>query len=330
MSTANSNEKKRKRSSRSLRSSSRIAPKMVNAQAPQPEANLERKEPRALLDRFFADEDHNKKHAQTNRDGLLRAETVDAWDSSAITNPSQFETKAATEKTAATIVKVLRKFERSELFGNTPSEAIPEDWTLDMGGQFLTNKERIEERSELFKISKEVPKGALLHLHFNAELNPEMLLVAARGMPNMYVWSIRSLQTQKDLDVTEMQFKIMPASTKSNNIFDGQYMSGLSESDGKKITPIETIGKQKFNDYKDRVWMRWNDFRECFNEKFGNFYEQSQKEKDDNQRSRTVNQRFQTCSDPSEIELEPAENWMMRKMVLSAEEAYAPEQTVNG
>jgi adenosine deaminase CECR1 len=316
MSTANTNEKKRKRSSRSLRSSSRIAPKIAESQVPLPGSNFDMEGHEAVWDHFKANKSRSKDNVQ-KRTALVQAEIADSWDHSMI------DQKNKTEKDAATIVQVLRKYERKFVFGNLASEAVPGPDTRDMGGQFLTNKVRIEKNSELFNISKEVPKGAILHLHYNAELNPERLLIEARKMPNMYVWSIRPLLSQKDLDETEMQFKIMPADTKSNNIFSGQYMSGLGESRGKKIKPLDTIRPLNHDNFKNRVWMRWDEFRDRFEVEFPGLYKQSQENKNDNQRSRT-------CSDPDDVELKPAEYWMMQKMILSEKEAYEPAQTVNG
>ena len=51
----------------------------------------------------------------------------------------------------------------------------------------------------VFQIAKEVPKGALLHLHFNTEVHPERLLKKAESRKDMYVWSKRSLRSEEDL-----------------------------------------------------------------------------------------------------------------------------------
>jgi adenosine deaminase CECR1 len=275
---------------------------MTEAKEPPPEGDLTTKDPEALLRHFLANGGYVEAYAK-QRAELLNAEAVDAWDHDAITKASP------SEKRAATIIRVLREFERSVVFGNNASEAIPGPETLDMGGQFLTNKARIETNSELFKISQEVPKGAILHLHFNAELNPERLLKEAQEMDNMYVWSIQPLVTKDDLAQTEMMFKVMAPTTKSNNIFSPEYEGQAGNWRGKE--------------FDQRVWMRWNDFQTCFEEKFGDSYIQSAQEKDDNVRSRT-------CSEPANVDLNPAEYWIMQKMVLSKEEAYEPTQTVNG
>lgn len=241
---------------------------------------------------------------QKRRQALLKEEADNAWDYDARTKGV-----SENEKRAAIIIRELREYERRVVFGNNASEAIPGPETRDMGGKFLTNKERIESRSKLFEIAKEVPKGALLHLHFNAELNPERLLQEAQSMDNMYVWSMRPLCKEKDLDLTEMVFNVMPKTTTSNDIFSRAYQG--------------CDNNWKLPKFQQDVWMKWSEFRERFPIVFPGMYVQTRAE-------RATNAKARTCSEPAEIVLDPAENWIQRKMVLSEEEAYGPGQTVNG
>lgn len=245
------------------------------------------------------------------RNALIRTEAKDAWDHDA----STFN-RAPDQHNAAVMVRQIREFERRRLFGNLPSEDIPSKDTLDMGGQFLTNRDLIEQKSLLFKIAKEVPKGALLHLHFNAELNPEKLLEQAREMRDtMYVWSIRPLITADDLRETEIVFKIVPASTRDSNIFDSKY-----EGKGKVKGADGSIKDNwRHPEYTDRVWMKWETFRRAFNEQksFADTFKGREKERKDD-------------GIGDKVKLDPAENWILSKMVLSETEAYEPSQTVNG
>ncbi|KAF2678529.1 Metallo-dependent hydrolase [Lentithecium fluviatile CBS 122367] len=299
---ANSREKKRKRSMRSLRTPGR-AP-MANPKEPPPH-----QDPGSELERCLANEELSRAYSQKRAD-LINKEAEDAWDRAAIDDASP------NEKRAMIIVREMREYERRVVFGNNASEAIPGKHTLDMGGQFLTNKERIEHRSLLFKLSHKVPKGAILHLHFNAELNPERLLKEAQTIPNMYVWSIKPLLTKEDLDSTEMMFKVMEADPDkdNNDIFSDKY-------EGRENTWKPQLGK----DVEKKVWMRWDEFQARFKVKFPGLYEQPEEERAANQKST-----FRTCSEPDKVDLSPAENWIKQKMVLSEEEAYDPKQTVNG
>ena len=144
------------------------------------------------------------------------------------------------------------------------------------------------------------PKGALLHLHFNAELGPERLLLEARGTENMFVYSTVPLTTQDALSKTEMMFKVMPFDTGSSDIFSPSYGGG-----GDKWKRDTT------------VWMKWSEFRTCFENKFPGFPGREKVESS-------------SCSEAAQPGLGPAENWILQKMVLSEAEAYDPSQTVNG
>jgi adenosine deaminase CECR1 len=248
---------------------------------------------------------------------LLESEDKDAWDREAKDNDNLQKRDAASinqEKKADTIVRAIREFERKVVFGNLASEAIPEEHTRDMGGQFLTNKERIDHESLLFQIAVEVPKGGLLHLHFNAELHPEQLLVQARDIEDMYIWSQRPLLTEKDLDETEMVFNVLDSSQvlKGVDIFSKSYLG--------------TGTNWKKNDLEWSVWMPWSQFRVDFAKHFPDMEAQLPKT--------PVLSGSTCCAGPaepgSEVELDPAEKWLKSKMVLSEEEAYRSTQTVNG
>lgn len=256
----------------------------------------------AKFARHLSNESETKAYAD-ERQRLVDAETKEAWDT-----PKQVSEQ---EIWASKLVTAIREYERNVIFGNKASEDIPGPETLDMGGQFLTNKQRIEQNSLLFGISHHVPKGALLHLHFNAELNPERLLEEARKMSNMYVWSIMPLTSLDALATTELAFRIMPETTKSCDIFCDDYQ-----------------GKAKnFNDatLNDVVWMRWAHFRKRFEEikEFSVRYSQPPM-------TPGLEPGPRTCSDSVAVKLDPAEYWIKQKMVLSEREAYNPAQTVNG
>jgi adenosine deaminase CECR1 len=224
------------------------------------------------------------------REKLVRAEKKRAWDANAANDAN------ADEKRAAIIIQGLREFERRVVFGDMPCEAVPSPQSLDMGGQFLTNRIRVQKYSILFNyITKKVPKGAILHLHFNTVLGPELLLKQARLMDNMFVWSKRALLEEADLQATEMMFKVLPCNTESNSVFSKDFKP---ESDSWKKPECNA-----------EVWMRWNEFRTIFQKTFPG------------QCRTNMNENGQ---------LDSAENWILQKMVLNEAEVYAPGQTLNG
>lgn len=245
------------------------------------------------------------------RDKLWQAELMNAWDRGVRPEEGSLSNEDKIELQAEIIIRELREYERRVVFGNVASEAIPPPETRDMGGQFLTNKDRIEQESKIYELAKRVPKGALLHLHFNAELHPERLLLEARKSINqehMYIRSIRPLLNQEDLDLTEMVFNYMRKTTKSNDIFSPQY-EGNSENH-----------KPQY-EMEQKIWMRWDEFRKRFKEVFPGEYEQS---------ATDFMNGLPKDVEPGKIKLQPAENWIKQKMVLSPEEAYGEKQTVNG
>jgi adenosine deaminase CECR1 len=246
---------------------------------------------------------------------LLKEEEDDAWDRdvrprATSRSKSKFE---MTEKTAALIIHAVREYERRVTFGNLPSEAIPGPETLDMGGQFLTNKKRMETESKLFDIAKLVPKGALLHLHFNAELDPERLLEQARTMKDhMYIRSIQPLVTTEDLDKTEMVF----------NVLDPEEVDPEVDIFSPDYPGTATNWRQE--NMKAKIWMKWSDFQTRFTEKFPKQREQQRDPILPEEPLRGC------CADPGLIDLNAAENWLKSKMILSPDEAYGYNQTVNG
>ena len=174
-----------------------------------------------------------------------------------------------------------------------------------------------------------MPKGALLHLHFNAELHPERLLKKAESMKNMYVWSKRSLRSEEDLRETEMVFDVLPSSVRSSNIFSRTYKG--TDSEGIESWKAEKeharsgdCSAANCRICKDgyKAYMKWSEFKKKFKKRFGDQYRQPESE-----RLATGN-RFK--SEPKIVELDPAEHWIKQKMVLSEFEAYDPSQTVNG
>ncbi|KAF2112917.1 hypothetical protein BDV96DRAFT_496773 [Lophiotrema nucula] len=240
-----------------------------------------------------------------NRAELLVNERKEPWDR---------EARAAAnldEKIACEMIRQIREFERVSplVFGNVPSEQIPPPEARDMGGQFLTNKTRIENRSILFDISKMVPKGALLHLHFNAELHPERLLEECRELKTMYIRSLRPLLNEDDLKETEILFEVrdpVQESQHPGDIFDPGYKGA------------EFKKEHNEND----MWMQWGTFRKRFNHQFGELYLPNVKARD--------YEKNPNSSEQGPVGLEPVENWVLQKMVLSEAEAYGVTQTVNG
>ncbi len=247
---------------------------------------------------------------------LLEAENKQAWDLGARPDPTSGSYRI--EEKAAAIVKAVRDYEREFVFGNLPSEAIPLKSTRDMGGQFLTNKKRINERSKLFEIANLVPKGGLLHLHFNSELFPDQLLEKARDMPTMYIRSIRPLRNEEDLRETEIVFNVMdPAKVVEGvDIFSEGYPGDAAN--------------WRFETMKFKVWMKWSDFQTSFEQQFGADHRNNHDDPVFHLPQGSRDDEARCCGASPAVKLTSAEVWLKSKMVLSEAEAYGPDQTVNG
>jgi hypothetical protein len=184
---------------------------------------------------------------------LITKENDESWDSVARKSATEAELRAQT------VLIAIREDERINLFGNIASEDIPLPTTRDMGGQFLTNKDRISQ-SRVYRMAQRMPKGMHLHLHFNAELQPDILIERAKDNPNMFIRSKQPLLQDKDYAETEIVFSILPPSTTTVNIFTPNYKG---EFRAKGSTP----------------WMRWSTFRDEFQKRRGRRAEEWIKEK---------------------------------------------------
>ncbi|KAF2158475.1 hypothetical protein M409DRAFT_71635 [Zasmidium cellare ATCC 36951] len=177
--------------------------------------------------------------AMTRKRELLADERESAWDEPARQRASSLEVQVGE------VITKLREHERFELFGNVGREELPRPDQLDMGGKFLVNKQRIE-RSIIFEIACLMPKGAHLHLYFNAELPAEKLFPYAQQLKNtMFIRSKRALLKPQDLAETEIQFNVLPKDTKTGNIFTENYDINWKSPE-------------------NASWMKWTDFREQF------------------------------------------------------------------
>lgn len=102
------------------------------------------------------------------------------------------------------------------------------------GDHFLSNIDLIQQ-TQLFSLFRAMPKGAHLHIHFNANLLPNFLLDIAKEMTRMYIWCNMPLVNDKGqvdrtaLDRCRVQFSIMnEAAVKERgegNIFDAAYQN---------------------------------------------------------------------------------------------------------
>lgn len=118
------------------------------------------------------------------------------------------------------------------------------------GDHFLSNRDLIDETA-LFKVAREMPKGAHLHIHYNACLPPSVLLDIAFEMDHMYIKSDRSLLLPDDLSQCQLEFSIRSLKQERLDKLD------------------ETLVKTLFSAaYRPTTWMKLSTFKEGFETTF--------------------------------------------------------------
>ena len=152
---------------------------------------------------------------------LQVAEQKIYWDERARSRASK------AERQAHEVILRIREHERTdaELFGNLPAEAVPNANSRDMGGHFLSNLKRIN-KSKIFRIAQEMPKGCHQHLHFNSEIPPEKLFPHAREPKmedTMFIRSTLPLSNLQAFKDTEIVFNVLPKETTEADIFSPDY-----------------------------------------------------------------------------------------------------------
>lgn len=132
------------------------------------------------------------------------------------------------ERLADSIIQELKKKDQSNVyekakprrgFGGQLHPRFP-------GDHFLSNVSLIDE-TQLYQVARMMPKGAHLHIHFNACLLPHVLLNIAKGMERMFITSDIPLVPDQDFEnfnKCEIQFSIMsPDKEKPGDLFSKHY-----------------------------------------------------------------------------------------------------------
>ncbi|KAJ4393581.1 hypothetical protein N0V93_002794 [Gnomoniopsis smithogilvyi] len=136
-------------------------------------------------------------------------------------------TASAKEKEVNKILQAAKKNDCEEIFGKAPKcEGFNgQQHSRFPGDHFLSNKDLID-KCDVYKIAQKAPKGAHLHIHFNACLKPKVLLDIAKDMEHMYITSDLPLTDAKDyhnLKRAKIQFSIMANPETMGNLFEPSY-----------------------------------------------------------------------------------------------------------
>lgn len=199
--------------------------------------------------------------------------------------------------------------------GTDPDES--QDVAARRGGA-STNINRA--KSYLLQIAEKMPKGAHLHIHFNANLRPQVLLEKAERMPNMHIWTSAPLVTRESFDLCEVQFNLGERKEP-----DPAEVVGLDEKQIRDVSnrleaEHDIAGPNIFDEkYEKNSRMRYAFFRQQWKAQKVRLLElEREGPLADDQR------------DILAILDRGCRNWLISKLVFHAEEAHNAKQTQDG
>ncbi|KAH7115691.1 hypothetical protein EDB81DRAFT_293834 [Dactylonectria macrodidyma] len=137
---------------------------------------------------------------------------------------------SSNERRAEAIIQRLKREDRSGIYDTAPPRTGfgGQTHARFAGDHFLSNLPLINQTA-LFNVARHMPKGAHLHIHFNACLAPNVLLSIAESMDRMFITSSIPLVPDDgyaSYDFCEIQFSLMsPEKEKPGDLFSAKYES---------------------------------------------------------------------------------------------------------
>lgn len=190
------------------------------------------------------------------------------------------------------VIDVYDKEARIEGYAGQKHKRVP-------GDRFLLNAPIIE-KTRLYRAIQKIPKGAHLHIHFNANLLPEVLLNIAKDQDYMYIMSDIPLISKEAFERCHLKFSIL-----SQKNFDATW-SGRPD--------LFSKGEDQNESGQPKHIMRYKyEFRDKFWKKYRDAYAG-----DTNDPLKGV--------DNNDL----VDEYLTRKIVFQADEAYSPHQTAKG
>ena len=135
------------------------------------------------------------------------------------------QTASPKQRQASQILDVLKHNDHIRIYTTQPNQKGVEgqEFPRYPGDHFLHNHPLIEQ-TQVFEVAKRMPKGAHLHIHFNACLLPYVLVGIAKHMDRMFIMSNIPLTEKDNYDKCEIQFSILsPEKENPGNLFDPSY-----------------------------------------------------------------------------------------------------------
>lgn len=232
----------------------------------------------AIINRAFESPDaYNKALAE-----LQAAEKALAFDAEVTANSSNIE------RQAALILRKIKAYDWKITYGPLRDS---KSGHRRQGEHFLGNVDLIN-KTELMKVAKRMPKGAHLHVHFNACLPARFLIQQARDIDAMYIRSTLPLTTPQNMEESRISFMVMTLHEATHT------------KDVKGFETYVPLGNVWDEEYVPNRWMSYKQFQRQFE--------------------------F-TDENGQVLKRTPgAEAWLERKMVISEEEAHSAHQTGRG
>ncbi|PQE10715.1 hypothetical protein CJF32_00009812 [Rutstroemia sp. NJR-2017a WRK4] len=161
------------------------------------------------------------------------AERERAFDATVETSATEVERRAAE------ILSRIRNHDREQVYGKALDTNGQPTGKRTQGEHFLGNLDLIDQ-TDLMNITKRMPKGAHLHIHFNSCLPAKFLIQQARNIDAMYIRSTLPLTSTKNLAASRISFMVM------------------TEQEAAPLADLWT------NNYPSNGWMPYMEFQQKF------------------------------------------------------------------
>lgn len=217
------------------------------------------------------------------------------------------------EKLAAELVRKIRLYDWDHTYGPAHDAHGHPTGKRTQGEHFLGNVDLIN-KTELFKVARRMPKGAHLHIHFNACLPAKFLLRQARDVDAMYIRSTLPLTTPENWAASRISFMVLTRheATYEKDTEGNEHYLGL--------------GNVWDSRYPSNRWMSYKDFQRTFHYTYQHGHGSMWREGAET----WLENRLYISEDEALKRREEAEIWLEEKMHISEEEAHNTHQTSRG
>ncbi|QKX63346.1 uncharacterized protein TRUGW13939_10516 [Talaromyces rugulosus] len=162
-----------------------------------------------------------------------------------------YNSMSAVAKEACRIVATIRDKELREIWTKDHQQ---DDELLYPGVMFTVARERME-KTKLWKIVEQMPKGSLLHAHLDAMFDVDFLIDQAFDTPGIHISAPAPLLTEQDLEVAPLTFQYsstpLAASENKEPVWSKEYSPSSLIHIRKAATTFPNGGEEGF-----RKWLR--------------------------------------------------------------------------